>query len=217
VSTRSYRQVCPVARALDVLGERWTLLVVRELLLGPKRFKELMTRLPAMGTNRLSDRLKTLTAEGVLARRTLPSPADVAVYELTALGEGLRPLVLELASWGSRLAPDERVDPASARGELIALTLAAQSPPDASVGLHESYEFHVGEEHFHIAVDDGQAMARSGASPREPVVLADCDVRTFAELAMGQLSPSRALRSRRVRIDGRPAALTRAFKVLAAA
>jgi DNA-binding HxlR family transcriptional regulator len=65
MATRTYRQMCPVARALDVVGERWTLLVVRELLLGPKRFKELMASLPAMGTNRLSDRLKTLTAQGM--------------------------------------------------------------------------------------------------------------------------------------------------------
>ncbi len=217
MSARSYRQLCPVARALDVVGERWTLLVVRELLLGPKRFKELMARLPAMGTNRLSDRLKALTADGVVARRTLPSPADVAVYELTPLGEELRPLVLGLASWGSRLAPDERVDPASARAELIALSLAAQSPPEASVGLHESYEFQVGEERFHIAIDDGQASARSGASPRAPEVLASCDLPTFAELAWGNLSPSQALRTGRIHTDGAATTLTRAFRILAAA
>src|SRR5271166_6431137 len=92
MATRTYHQMCPVARALDVVGERWTLLIVRELLLGPKRFKERMARLPAMGTNRLSERLKMLAAQGVLQRRTLPAPADVTVYELTALGEELRPI-----------------------------------------------------------------------------------------------------------------------------
>jgi DNA-binding HxlR family transcriptional regulator len=75
--------MCPIARALDVLGERWTLLVVRELLLGPKRFTDLLTILPAMGTNRLSERLKTLQAAGVVTRRTLPPPAGAQVYELT--------------------------------------------------------------------------------------------------------------------------------------
>jgi DNA-binding HxlR family transcriptional regulator len=216
MSTRSYRQMCPVARALDVVGERWTLLVVRELLLGPKRFKELMAHLPAMGTNRLSDRLKALTVHGVVTRRTLPPPADVAVYELTPFGEGLRPIVAGLASWGSRLAPDERVEPSSARAELIALMLAGRSPRQASAGLHESYEFQVGGEHFHVAVDDGAVTARSGASPREPALRASCDVYTFAQLAEGQLSPSHALRSGRVRIAGKPAALTRAFRVLTA-
>jgi len=167
-----------------------------------------------MGTNRLSDRLKLLSAQGIVARRTLPSPADVTVYELTPLGEGLRPVVLGLARWGSELTPGADLDPASARGELLALTLAAGSPPHASVGLHESYEFHVGEEHFHIAIDDGRASARSGTSPREPAIAIDCDIRTFAELAWGELSPSAAVRSRRVHVVGKPAELTRAFLVL---
>ncbi len=218
MATRTYHQMCPVARALDVVGERWTLLVVRELLLGPKRFKELMARLPAMGTNRLSERLKTLVAQGVVERSTLPAPADVAVYELTALGEGLRPIVLGLASWGSQLPLDERADPGSARAELIGLSLAAGSSRGASSGLHETYEFRVGDEHFHIDVDDGEVVARSGAGVREPAVLAACDLPTFALLAWGGLSPSRALRSGRARIiAGKPTDLTRAFRVLAAA
>jgi len=217
MATRTYHQMCPVARALDVVGERWTLLVVRELLLGPKRFKELMARLPAMGTNRLSERLKTLVAQGVVERSTLPPPADVAVYELTPLGEGLRPIVLGLASWGSQLPFDERVDPASARAELIALGLAAGSPREASGGLHETYEFRVGGEHFHIDVDDGEVLARSGAAAREPAVVVSCDLSTFARLAWGGLSPSQALRSGEAHIAGSPADLTRAFRVLTAA
>jgi DNA-binding HxlR family transcriptional regulator len=217
MATRTYHQMCPVARALDVVGERWTLLVVRELLLGPKRFKELMARLPAMGTNRLSERLKTLVAEGVVERSTLPPPADVGVYELTAMGEGLRPIVLGLASWGSQLPFDERVDPASARAELIALGLAAASPPEASSGMHETYEFHVEDEHFHIDIDDGRAVARSGAASREPAAVVTCDLPTFARLAWGGLSPSQALRSGQARIAGKPTELTRAFRVLAAA
>jgi DNA-binding HxlR family transcriptional regulator len=215
MATRTYRQMCPVARALDVVGERWTLLVVRELLLGPKRFKELMASLPAMGTNRLSDRLKTLAAQGIVERRTLPAAADVAVYELTALGEGLRPIVLGLAAWGAQLAPDERVDPGSARAELIALSLAAQPLGEASAGLHESYEFHVGDEHFHIAIDDGEAVARSGASAREPAVVVSCALSTFVRMGWGGLSPTRALKSGDVHVAGEPAALTRAFGVLA--
>jgi DNA-binding HxlR family transcriptional regulator len=208
--------MCPVSRALDVVGERWTLLIVRELLLGPKRFKELMARLPAMGTNRLSERLKTLAAQGVIERRTLPAPADVAVYALTPLGEELRGIVLGLATWGSQLPVDERVDVGTARAELIALSLAAQCQPRASAGLHETYEFNVGDEHFHIAVDDGETVARSGPSPREPAVVLDCDLSTFARLAWGKLSPSQALRSGDAHVAGKPSDLTRAFRVLAA-
>ena len=135
---------------------------------------------------------------------------------LTPLGEGLRPIVLGLATWGSQLPLDERLDPETARAELMALGLAAQSSPRASAGLHETYEFHVGDEHFHIAVDDGETVARSGASPREPAVVVDCDIATFARLAWGKLSPSQALRRGDARVAGRPADLTRAFRVLAA-
>ncbi len=107
--------------------------------------------------------------------------------------------------WGSQLAPDDRVDPASARAELIALTLAAQIPREASAGLHETYEFRVGDEHFHIALDDGEAAARSGASPREPAVVVDCDLPTFARIAWGKLTPSQALSSGDARICRRAA------------
>src|SRR4051794_38446488 len=100
MATRTYGQMCSIARALDVLGERWTLLVVRELLLGPKRFKDLLEILPAMGTNRLSDRLKTLQAAGVVTRRALPPPAGAQVYELTEAGQRLRPAIYCLGAWG---------------------------------------------------------------------------------------------------------------------
>ena len=115
MATRSYGQVCSVARALDVLGERWTLLVVRELLLGPKRFKDLLAVLPAMGSNRLGDRLKTLQAAGVVARRTLPPPAGVNVYELTESGQQLRPAIYCLGAWGSQLPVPDSIDPDTAR------------------------------------------------------------------------------------------------------
>ena len=87
---KTYGQLCPIARSLDVLGERWTLLVVRELLLGPKRFKDLLAVLPAMGTNRLSERLASLTADGIIRKSALPPPASISVHELTERGEQLR-------------------------------------------------------------------------------------------------------------------------------
>src|SRR5438105_13047677 len=97
VATKTYGQMCPLARSLDVLGERWTLLVIRELLLGPKRFKHLLAALPAIGSNRLSDRLKGLEEAGVIRKSTLPAPAAVAVYELTPAGERLRAPLIALA------------------------------------------------------------------------------------------------------------------------
>ncbi len=100
MSKRSYNQYCAVARAMDVVGERWTLLIVRELLTGPKRFKDLLEGLPGIGTNLLTARLKDLEGYGVVRRATLPPPAASRVYELTELGCSLEPVVMGLARWG---------------------------------------------------------------------------------------------------------------------
>ena len=109
---RSYGQYCTVARALDVVGERWTLLLVRELSTGPKRFKDLLEGLPGIATNLLAARLKTLEGEGIVRRATLPPPAGSNVYELTELGGSLEPVIVALSRWGARLldAPREEED-----------------------------------------------------------------------------------------------------------
>ena len=221
MSKRTYGEMCPVARSLDVIGERWTILVVRELLLGPKRFKDLLSRLPAMGTNRLADRLKGLQDAGVIAKRTLPAPADVQVYELTAHGERLRPLVYCLGAWGSELPIPDDADRAGARAELIALGLSASSPPELSAGLEETYEFHVAQELFHVTASDGTVMVRSGPAPVRsgpaPVaadLIVDCDFRTFLDLVSGETSPSRAARDGRASFTGARGLATRAFRIL---
>src|SRR5947207_11167291 len=99
---RTYGDRCGVARALDVVGERWALLVVRDLLLGPKRFTDLRAGLPHVSPDVLSQRLRELERSGVISRRTLPPPAGSRIYELTAWGRELEPAVLALGRWGSR-------------------------------------------------------------------------------------------------------------------
>jgi DNA-binding HxlR family transcriptional regulator len=101
MSARSYGQLCALATALDEVGDLWALLVVRELLLGPKRFKSLAEGLPGVGTNTLAARLKQLEADGVITRETLPPPASAQVYTLTPRGHALRPVVLALVRWGA--------------------------------------------------------------------------------------------------------------------
>jgi DNA-binding HxlR family transcriptional regulator len=96
---RGYRQVCGIARALDVVGERWALLIVRELVLGPKRFTDLQAGLPGASPNALSDRLRELADSDVIRRRRLAPPAATWVYELTDWGRGLEPIVLALGTW----------------------------------------------------------------------------------------------------------------------
>lgn len=102
---RGYRQACGVARGLDIVGERWSLLVVRELLLGPKRFIDLQQALPTASPNALSDRLRELVDAGVLRRRRLPAPGSARVYELTAWGRGLESIVLALGTWALAAPP----------------------------------------------------------------------------------------------------------------
>ncbi|GAA2755421.1 winged helix-turn-helix transcriptional regulator [Actinopolymorpha rutila] len=102
---RGYRQACGVARGLDIVGERWALLVVRELLLGPKRFTDLQAALPTASPNALSDRLRELANAGVLRRQQLPRPGNAWVYELTAWGRGLEPIVIALGTWALAAPP----------------------------------------------------------------------------------------------------------------
>src|ERR1700733_9314856 len=99
-TSRSYGDACGIARALDVVGERWALLVVRELLFGPQRFSDLRRGLPGASSNMLTDRLRELEAHGVVRRRTLPPPAACSVYELTARGRDLEPTLDALGAWG---------------------------------------------------------------------------------------------------------------------
>lgn len=212
---KTYGQLCPIARSLDVLGDRWTLLLVREFLLGPKRFKELLATLPAMGTNRLSERLAMLVENGVIRQTMQGTPPTTPAYELTELGEQLRKPLISLGFWGLSLPVDERIDPASARAELIALCLTGSNNPAASAGLQESYEFQVGPEVFHIQVDNGTLLARSGPSAEPADVKIQCDMDTFIALVLGELSPSRALRERRATLlQGDRPAFTRVFQVL---
>ncbi|GAB4047482.1 winged helix-turn-helix transcriptional regulator [Catellatospora paridis] len=211
---RLYGQLCPIARSLDVLGERWTLLIVRELLLGPRRFKELLTLLPAMGTNRLAERLQLLERSGVVVRRALPAASDVRAYELTAYGERLRPLLIELATWGNELPIDDEIDPGTARAELIALYLAEQCPPQAGRGRPETYRFQVGDEVFHVTVDDAGVHARSGPGPVAADLVVTCDLTTFDALTRGEFGPAEAVASGVLTADGDSGALTRAFEIL---
>ena len=216
VTTKTYGQMCPLARSLDVLGERWTILVIRELLLGPKRFGHLLATLPGIGSNRLTDRLRGLEDAGIVRKTVLPAPATVPVYELTADGERLRDPLLALGLWGLDLPLDDRIDPGTTRADLIALCLTATQTELVDPSRRETFEFHVGDEVFHLQLRDGRVLARSGPSPTEPTLTVNCDLQTFMELALRQVTPSQALKDRRVTIPhGTRTSLTEVFRVLA--
>jgi DNA-binding HxlR family transcriptional regulator len=165
---KGYHQYCPIAHALDLVGERWSLLVVRELMHGPLRYSDLHERLPGCGTNILAARLKRLEEGGVLTKRRLPPPAASTVYELTAYGLGLRRAMQELARWGVRSlgppAADETFDPGWLTSALEAITEPLHEVPRVSV------TFHVGEDVASIAAGVAQPGA---ANEPDAVVVGD--------------------------------------------
>lgn len=167
---KRYDQYCAIAHALELVGERWSLLIVRELLTGPKRYTDLSGNLPRIGTNVLAARLKELEAGGILTKRRLPPPTPAQVYELTPYGESLRPVMRELALWGIRSlgAPkdDDEFAPGWLQGALD--TVFAPMAPDGS------FEFRIGDEVASLV--DGQA--RAGAA-EQPDVVVESDRKSF--------------------------------------
>jgi DNA-binding HxlR family transcriptional regulator len=211
MTRRTYGQFCAVAKALDIVGERWTLLLVRELMLGPRRFTDLQTVLPGLGTNLLSARLKQLEDAGAVRRDRLPPPAASTVYRLTELGSGLAPVVKALAGWGNHLLDEPAADEAF-RPEWLALYLAASAP--AIPGVRETYQLDVDGQLLHIRVADGRAWAQLGPSPYPPDLVLTTDTATFAELGLGELDLATAVRTDRVRADAAADVLERAGRVL---
>lgn len=213
--TKTYGQMCSIARSLDVLGERWSMLIVRELLLGPKRFKNLRDALTGVGSNRLSERLKGLEEADIVRRTMLPAPASVQVYELTERGERLRGPVVALGLWGLDLPVDERIDPRTARADLIGMALAGTQQKLLDPARQDGFEFHVGDEVFHLRLRDGRFVAQSGPSPIDPAVSVVCDLMTFIDLARREMTPSEAIKDGRVTIAaGERSALVELFDQL---
>jgi DNA-binding HxlR family transcriptional regulator len=151
--SKRYDQYCPIAHALDLVGERWALLIVRELLFGPQRYTDLAAKLPGCGTNILAGRLKDLEAGGVVAKRRLPPPAASQVYELTAYGAALKPVIRELAVWGIR-----SLGPPDFEGELGPEWLEhALDTVFAPVAPPGTFEFRVGGEVAFLRDGEGGA------------------------------------------------------------
>ena len=213
MSKRRYNQYCAVARALDIVGERWTLLIVRELLSGPKRFKDLLAGLPGIGTNLLTARLKDLEGYRVVRRTILPPPAGSKVYELTELGRSLEPVIAALGQWGLEFLgnPPNQEDDLRPAWAMVAMRSALK--PEAARGLQETYEFRIDEEAFYLRVKDGEVEALQGAA-LDPDLVARGSTQAFLALAAGQVEPEEALDSGEIQIEGDQETLTRCVEVL---
>jgi DNA-binding HxlR family transcriptional regulator len=205
---RSYNQFCALAYALDVVGERWTLLIIRELLTGPRRFKDLIDGLPDVSTNLLSERLKSLEQQGILSRRVLPPPAGSTVYELTPVGQALETAVLELGKWGSQFLPDSPEGVAMPSVGTTTLAIKAFFHPEQTQGVSETYELHLGHEVIQVQVKDGSLRVEQGQALKADVVF-HTEMPVFMGLFSGQLKPDDALAAGLIRIEGDHDALRR--------
>jgi DNA-binding HxlR family transcriptional regulator len=201
MARRTYDQFCATARTLDLVGDRWTLLLIRELLSGPKRFGDLHRSLPGLGTALLSDRLRHLHEEGLVAAVTLPAPARSAAYELTEAGAELRPVVMALARWGLRWAIGERSETDAFEPGWAVLALEAIFEPAGADGMGWVYEFRIGTEVLHARIDDGAIDARYGPAERPDVVLSGSDT-VFADIVAGHVTLVRAIKAGTVEVTG---------------
>jgi DNA-binding HxlR family transcriptional regulator/putative sterol carrier protein len=210
VSRRTYDQYCGLARALDVLGERWTMLVVRELLIGPKRFSDLIDGLPGIGANALSARLKSLEADGLVTKRRLPPPAASTVYELTERGRGLDPVVTEMIRWGVDLlgppAPTDRFRPG-----WIVTSMRALFDPSLAAGITRIYRLQVDDDVFAIRIDDGELDVVQGEAPADADLSLRTDSDTVLAIGSGELPAEDAIDSGRVAVERGDPAEARAF------
>lgn len=206
MTERSYHQFCPIAHALDLVGDRWALLVVRDLVLGPKRFTDLRQGLPGIGTNVLTDRLKGLERAGVVRRRVLPPPAASAVYELTERGRDLNGVMVGLAHWGGQTLGSRRPD-FSVSVESVLLALSEVFGRLAILG---------GRGMFAIRLDDALGPQALGVMIGEVGVQVDRDYQgvpdatvtldseTLYALASGRQTLGNAVATGAVRLSGPP-------------
>ncbi|MEZ0367960.1 MAG: winged helix-turn-helix transcriptional regulator [Candidatus Sericytochromatia bacterium] len=211
MSTRAYGQYCGLARALEMIGERWALLLVRDLLTGPKRFNELHRGLPRIPTNILTTRLKELEQSGIVRRRQ--QPGGSVVYELSEYGNELEEIVRRLGLWGAQSLGDPQPEEIVTADSLM-MALRTTFRPEAAQGVEVGYELRFGEIVVHARIRDGRIETGKG-----PLAQADLVIETgpaFRALLAGELSPGEAIASGSVHLTGPPELLellTQLFRI----
>ncbi|MFM9559054.1 winged helix-turn-helix transcriptional regulator [Streptomyces caniscabiei] len=201
---RSYDQYCSAARALDLVGDRWTLLIVRELLAGPRRYTDLHADLPGVSTDVLASRLKNMERDGLSTRRRLPPPGAAYVYELTDRGRQLLPVLQALGAWGESALGEHRATDA-VRAHWFALPVLRAlgglgGPGGGSAGL---VEVRLEEGAFHVwaGAEEGPVYG-DGPAPGEADVRLTLDADTCGALGRGELGLREAVRAGRVEVSG---------------
>ncbi|MEU6524000.1 winged helix-turn-helix transcriptional regulator [Streptomyces sp. NPDC046924] len=201
---RSYDQYCSAARALDAVGDRWTLLIVRELLAGPRRYTDLHADLPGVSTDVLASRLKGMERDGLTSRRRLPPPGAAFVYELTDRGRELLPVLQALGTWGQG-ALGERRPTDAVRAHWFALPLLRSLESEApGEGLDEGVvEVRLDEGRFHLHVGAaGGAVYGDGPAPGDPDATLVLDADTCTAISRGEAAVADAVRDGRIEVGG---------------
>ncbi|MDT7738404.1 MAG: hypothetical protein QOK09_1773 [Mycobacterium sp.] len=210
VGRRKYEEGCAVSHALDLIGERWALVVVRELLLGPKRFTDLRAGMPGASPDVLAQRLRELKEAGVVRQHKLPPPAGSQVYELTDWGAELEPVVTHLGRWGSH-SPSMPYDADRSIDSLV-LSLRALFDRRAAQGFSATIALRLGENHFSIKIADGQLQLARGEAEQATATL-DTNPQTLAALLYGGRPLDDVLRTGEVTIAGEAAVAARFLRL----
>ncbi|GHF76090.1 transcriptional regulator [Kitasatospora xanthocidica] len=208
---RSYNDACGTGHALDLVGERWALLVVRELLLGPKRYGQLRTDLPGISTNVLAQRLAELEASGIVRKHRLPAPAAAEAYELTDWGLELEPVVRALGRWAVRSPAHDRTAHLSPTS--FVLSLRTNFDPARAQDVHGRYELHLGDEVFRVLIADGTLRAERGHQ-QQPEAVITARPSALARVVYGGRPLADAIAAGDVQVEGDTASVARLGAVL---
>lgn len=211
--THRYEQYCSIARALDVIGDRWSLLVIRELMFTPKRYGDLLSGLTGVSSNLLAARLRRLEQRGVVQKRKLPPPAGSTVYELTERGRLLESVLYALSRFGVHyLGPPPKNLALDAEAWLYGMRVAFN--PSAAAGVDETYEFRIDGALSQVRVHDGRFDAAPGPAA-DPAVVVTALPGILVALVAGRLSPAQAEKAGTLGLQGSRAAFSRFVSMFA--
>ncbi|BBY73637.1 HxlR family transcriptional regulator [Mycolicibacterium parafortuitum] len=216
VSRRTYGQFCGLAHALDVVGERWTLLIVRELASRPKRYTELADALAGIGTSLLATRMRQLESDGVVQRRlALDQPGSTVVYELSSAGRELASAIVPLAVWGARhQMSDADACEEMFRAEWLLSYLAADFRRDGPHDLDAVYEFHIDDSVAHLRLHDGAVTVIPGPPPTPGDVTVRASAPTVAAIVGRNIALGDAVADGRLETSGDPTAIAALVTVI---
>lgn len=217
MSRRSYAQFCGLAHALDVVGERWTLLIVRELATGPKRYTDLADALAGIGTSLLATRVRQLEADGIIQRRlATDQPGSAVVYELSPAGRELAAAVVPLALWGARhQMADADPEHEAMRAEWLLSFLAAYVRRDGPHDLDAVFEFHIDDSIASLRINTGTTSVRPGPSPTPADATLRTTAKVTAEILGRHTTVDEAIADGRIEVTGDAAMVATLLDVIA--